>query len=159
MFATDGVLERVWYDTDGDGLFEMYGTDANGDFDDTVDEFDEMGLARWDQYDDTIYTNRDFSCENAGRSGDGTAGTGDPVYYDGSSYLQNNCLEKGDFLVIPSFPTNVVNKDTLGNHLQVAALDAAELYGDTQTRALATLNSAGMYEIMKISVEEWTMST
>lgn len=145
MYATDGVLERVWYDSDEDGIFDMYGTDH------TTDDFDEMGLARWAQYSDVIYTNRDFSCENAGTSGDGTVGSGDPVFYDGSSYLQNNCLEKGNFLVIPAFTTGIYDKDTVGNTNQD--------YGTTQADAQATINSAGMYEIMKISREDWTAST
>lgn len=152
VYATDGVLERVWHDTNRDGIFEIYG-------DDEADEnFDEMGLARWAQYDDIIYTSHDFSCENAGTSGDGTLGSGAPVFYDGSSYLQNNCLEKGDFLVIPSFPTSIYDKDTLGMNINTPGT-LAELYGDTQAVAQATLNTAGLYEIMKISSEDWTKDT
>ncbi|CAM9482805.1 unnamed protein product [Hapterophycus canaliculatus] len=133
VFATDGVLERVWYDTDTDGNFEMYDEVGGG-------AHDEMGLAYWAQYSDTIYTSRDFSCENAGSSGS------DPVFYDGSSYLNNNCLEKGDLLVLPAFTTGIQSKNMTGDIGYMSTLDDAQ----------DTLNSAGLFEIMKISVEDYT---
>lgn len=125
VFATDGVLERVWFDTDLNGNFNLFD--------------DEMGLAYWNQYEDIIYTSRDFSCENAATSTNG--GT----FYDGESYLSNNCLEKGDFLVLPSFTTGIESKNVTGDIT----------YGTTRTDAQATLNTAGLFEIMKISVEDF----
>lgn len=129
VFATDGVLERVWYDTTANGNFDLQG--------------DEMGLAYWTQYENTIYTSRDFSCENAGTQG--AAG----VFYGNSSYLHNNCLEKGDFLVIPSSTTGVDTKNVTGDIS----------LGTTRTDAQSTLNTAGLYEIMKISTEDYTAYT
>ena len=129
VYATDGVLERVWHDTD-----------VNGDLEFSVDE---LGVAYWSQYDSTIHTNRDFSCENAGEQG--SAG----VFYGNSSYLHNNCLEKGDFLVIPASTTGTTSENITGD---------SEL-GTTLDHALATPNSAGLYEIMKISVEDYTAVT
>ena len=156
MFATDGVLERVWYDSDTDGTFELADTDGTEDGPgNPVTQYgdsgwDEMALAYWNQFSDIIYTQHDFSCENAGTKGI------DPVFKDGSSsYLNNNCLEKGDLLVIPSFTTPIADKDSLG----LGGTDAAtQDYGGTQAMAQATLNSAGIYEIMKISVEDYTQS-
>lgn len=146
MFATDGVLERVWYDSDTDGDFEMYdgynGITTNG-------LHDEMGLAWWDQYGDTIYTSRDFSCENAGTKGV------DPVFSEGSSYLENNCLEKGDFLVIPAFTTGVESKNMTGDISYEYGMYPNAAYTSTLEHALDTVNSAGLYEIMKISVEDY----
>lgn len=129
VFATDGVLERVWYDTDTDGAFDLIG--------------DEMGLAYWTQYESTVYTSRDFSCENAG-----TQAT-NAVFYSNSSYLHNNCLEKGDLLVIPSSTTGFTTQNVTGD---------TDL-GTTRTDAQGTLNTAGLYEIMKISTEDYTADT
>eukprot|EP00752_Nemacystus_decipiens_P004317 g3943.t1 len=149
VFATDGVLERVWYDSDQDGTFEMYGGNDAA-------PYDTMGMARWEQYSDVVFTDHDYSCENAGVRGDGDVGSGDNVFSGGSSFQQNNCLQKGDLLVFPSFPTNIEDKDTLGR----ADLNTvATHYGTTGTEALATKNSAGLYEIMKIWKEDWTMAT
>lgn len=103
-----------------------------------------MGLAYWTQFEDTIYTSRDFSCENAA----GVSGGGG-VFSLGESYLANNCLEKGDFLVLPSFTTGVQSKNVTGDIR----------YGTTLTDAQDTLNSAGLFEIMKISVEDFDAST
>ena len=149
VYATDGVLERVWYDMNRNGVFDMH--DAGGD------NFDTMGMARWDQYSDLIYTDHDYSCENAGRMGDGTDGSGDRVYYEGSSYLQNNCLQKGDLLVLPSFTTNTLDKDTLGRPFDHVV--GEDQLGNTLDQALATKNSAGLYEIMKIWTNDWTKDT
>lgn len=129
MFATDGVLERVWYDTDMDG-----------DFDITADE---LGLAYWTQYADMIYTSRDFSCENAGSV------MSSAVFYKNESHLFNNCLEKGDYLVIPSSTSGISTQNVTGD----------QQLGTTRTKAQATLNTAGLYEIMKISVEDYTATT
>ncbi|CAM9316995.1 unnamed protein product [Ectocarpus sp. 8 AP-2014] len=146
VFATDGVLERVWYDSDTDGEFEMY----DGYNDITANGLhDEMGLAWWDQYGDTIYTSRDFSCENAGTKGS------DPVFSEGSSYLENNCLEKGDFLVIPAFTTGVESKNMTGDISYEYGMYPNAVYTSTLEHALDTVNSAGLYEIKKISVEDY----
>lgn len=129
MFATDGVLERVWHDTDLDGSFDLMG--------------DEMGLAHWTQYENTIYTSRDYSCENAGME------TTNQIFYGNSSYLHNNCLEKGDFLVIPSTTTGIETVNVTGD----------TEFGGIRATAQATLNTAGLYEIKKISVEDYTAYT
>ena len=152
VFATDGVLERVWYDSNTNGEFELEATDRDVTITGTETAFgdtgfDELALAYWHDFSDTIYTQFDFSCENAGTRDI------DPVFNDGNSYLNNNCLEKGDLLVIPSFTTPVDDKDALGK-----GEAADQNYGETQTMALDTLNSAGIYEIMKISVEDYTMT-
>lgn len=129
VFATDGVLERVWYDSDLSGDFDL--------------KTDELGLAYWTQYESTIYTSRDFSCENAGR------GAVDPVFYANSSHLQNNCLEKGDLLVLPASSSGVRTTNATG--------DTA--FGTTLSSAKATLNTAGLYKIVKISTEDYTATT
>ncbi|CAM9824640.1 unnamed protein product, partial [Laminaria digitata] len=129
VFATDGILERVWHDTD-----------VTGDLEFSVDE---LGVAYWSQYDSVIHTSRDFSCENAGAKGSGG------VFYSNSSYLHNNCLEKGDFLVIPASVSGTTSENITGD---------SDL-GSTRVDAQGTLNSAGLYEIMKISVEDYTAVT
>lgn len=125
------MLERVWYDIDLDGDFSL--------------RDDELGLAYWTQYTDTIYTSRDFSCENSGTE------TVSEVFYNmgNDSYLHNNCLEKGDYLVIPA-STSGINTQNVTGDLEL---------GTTRTSALATPFSAGLYEIQKISVEDYTAST
>lgn len=129
VFATNGILERVWHDTDLSGSFNLHD--------------DEMGLAFWAQYENTIYTSRDFSCENSG-----TQGT-DAVFFGNDSHLHNNCLEKGDFLVIPS--------STYGSSTVNVTGDTD--FDDRLVTAQGTLNTAGIYEIMKISTEDYTAYT
>lgn len=115
-------------------------TDVTGDFEPSVDE---LGVAYWDQYSSTIHTSRDFSCENAGAQG--SAG----VFFGNSSYLHNNCLEKGDLLVIPASVSGTTSENITGD----------SDFGTTRVDAQGTLNSAGLYEIMKISVEDYTKDT
>lgn len=123
------MLERVWYDTNRDGQFSITG--------------DDLGLAYWTQYTDTIYTSYDFSCEKAGDV------TVDGVFFGNDSHLFNNCLEKGDYLVIPASASGISTQFVTGD-IEV---------GTTWTRAQDTLNSAGLYEIMKISAEDYTATT
>lgn len=129
MFATDGVLERVWYDSDLSADFGL--------------QTDELGLAYWTQYESTIYTSRDFSCENAGSE------TSSGVFFGNSSYLRNNCIEKGDLLVIPASVSGVSTTNATG--------DTA--FGTTLSSAKTALYSAGLYEVMKISTEDYTATT
>ena len=119
----------MWYDTDTDGKFDLEG--------------DEMGLAYWTQYGSTVYASRDFSCENAGTQ------ASSEVFYSDESYLHNNCLEKGDLLVFPATTTGVSTKNVTGDIK----------LGTTLSHALSTPNSAGLYEIKKISMEDYTAYT
>lgn len=119
----------MWYDSDRDGKFDFEG--------------DEMGLAYWNKYKSTVYTSRDFSCENAGMQ------TASEVFYSNSSHLHNNCLEKGDLLVFPATTTGVSTKNVTGDiNLRT-----------THSEALASPNSAGLYEIKMITVDDYTAYT
>lgn len=129
VFASAGVLERVWYDSDLDGSFSLTA--------------DELGTAYWTKYESTIYTSRDFSCENAGNVGASS------VYFGNSSYLYNNCIEKGDMLVLPRTTAGLRTENVTGD---------ADLQS-TQTHSQNTPYTAGIYEVMKISEQDYTATT
>lgn len=104
---------------------------------------DEFGTAHWEKYENIIYTSRDFSCENTAND------VTNFVFYGGSSYLQNNCLQKGDLIVLPSSSYGTSTTAIMGD----------TGFAPTVTAALGDLNTAGLYEIMKISKEDYTANT
>jgi len=71
VFVTDGVATQLFYDDDGDGHLEAA---------------DVSGVAYFTQYDNTLYMNRDYSCEKASY---------------GSSSEVNVCLQNDDIILVP----------------------------------------------------------
>jgi len=172
VYVTTAANNYVYNDANKDGFTQKGDTDGTLTAADKNDE--QPVYARWTQFDSTIYTSYDTSCEYMNSYADDASGTyGDST--TGQLRYVYPCLSKGDYIMLPdgswgdmdaSSTANTYTDGTLDadtehdSHMDPINAETKAVNGDNHAGVSGTTEYSGqLYQIVKIWTAPFTGDT